>query len=190
MRATGEPHYRAFRRSSPCTCRQAREPLSETSREGATSCDKRPTPLVLWCEARHFPYQYPHPARRIGHHMKRIVITGMGAVTPLGVGVDTYWKRLVSGMSGVRALTPLRCERACLPGGPPKCPPARKTPKAASTPTISSSRASRSAWSASFISRSPPPRKRSPRRAGSRKRMRSAKRPPPSSPPASAAFRP
>ncbi|PTW61743.1 3-oxoacyl-[acyl-carrier-protein] synthase II [Breoghania corrubedonensis] len=37
--------------------------------------------------------------------MKRIVITGMGAVTPLGVGVDTYWKRLVSGMSGVRALT-------------------------------------------------------------------------------------
>ncbi|MEI2383901.1 beta-ketoacyl-ACP synthase II [Breoghania sp. JC706] len=37
--------------------------------------------------------------------MKRIVITGMGAVTPLGVGVETYWKRLVSGMSGVRALT-------------------------------------------------------------------------------------
>lgn len=24
--------------------------------------------------------------------MKKIVITGMGAVTPIGIGVDTYWK--------------------------------------------------------------------------------------------------
>ncbi|MDJ0932048.1 beta-ketoacyl synthase N-terminal-like domain-containing protein [Breoghania sp.] len=37
--------------------------------------------------------------------MKRIVITGMGALTPLCVGVETYWKRLVSGMSGLRKLT-------------------------------------------------------------------------------------
>ena len=33
--------------------------------------------------------------------MKKIVITGMGAVTPLGIGVDTYWKNIISGMSGI-----------------------------------------------------------------------------------------
>ena len=31
-----------------------------------------------------------------------IVVTGMGAVTPLGVGVDTNWQRLIAGQSGVR----------------------------------------------------------------------------------------
>ena len=25
--------------------------------------------------------------------MKKIVITGMGAVTPIGIGVDEYWKK-------------------------------------------------------------------------------------------------
>jgi len=34
--------------------------------------------------------------------MKRIVVTGMGAVTPLGYGVEPTWARLVKGESGVR----------------------------------------------------------------------------------------
>ena len=34
--------------------------------------------------------------------MKRIVVTGMGAVTPLGCGVEPTWARLVKGESGVR----------------------------------------------------------------------------------------
>ena len=32
---------------------------------------------------------------------RRIVVTGMGAVTPLGVDVPTFWERLVAGESGV-----------------------------------------------------------------------------------------
>lgn len=34
-----------------------------------------------------------------------IVITGMGAVSPLGVGVDTNWTRLIAGQSGIVANT-------------------------------------------------------------------------------------
>jgi 3-oxoacyl-[acyl-carrier-protein] synthase II len=34
----------------------------------------------------------------------RIVVTGMGAVSPLGVGVAPNWSRLVSGVSGIRLL--------------------------------------------------------------------------------------
>jgi 3-oxoacyl-[acyl-carrier-protein] synthase II len=36
---------------------------------------------------------------------KRVVITGMGAVTPLGQSVDEYWKNLVKGVSGVAPIT-------------------------------------------------------------------------------------
>ncbi|TCR85318.1 beta-ketoacyl-ACP synthase II [Rhizobium sp. BK376] len=36
--------------------------------------------------------------------MDRIVVTGMGVVSPLGVRVETAWKRLVSGASGLRVL--------------------------------------------------------------------------------------
>lgn len=31
----------------------------------------------------------------------RLVITGMGAVTPIGTGVDTYWRNLLAGKSGI-----------------------------------------------------------------------------------------
>ena len=35
---------------------------------------------------------------------KRIVVTGMGAVSPLGTGVEAVWQRLTAGQSGIRAL--------------------------------------------------------------------------------------
>ena len=35
----------------------------------------------------------------------RLVITGMGAVTPIGIGVDEYWKNLVDGKCGVDKIT-------------------------------------------------------------------------------------
>lgn len=36
--------------------------------------------------------------------MRRIVVTGMGAVSPLGCGVDFAWRRLLAGQSGLRLL--------------------------------------------------------------------------------------
>jgi len=36
---------------------------------------------------------------------KRVVVTGLGAVTPLGNDVETYWKNLLAGKSGIGPIT-------------------------------------------------------------------------------------
>lgn len=37
--------------------------------------------------------------------MKRVMVTGLGTVSPVGIGVDSFWKSLVNGNSGVRRIT-------------------------------------------------------------------------------------
>jgi 3-oxoacyl-[acyl-carrier-protein] synthase II len=50
--------------------------------------------------------------------MRRVVITGMGLVTPVGCGVELAWSRLISGKSGSRRITEfdvsdLPCQIGC-----------------------------------------------------------------------------
>src|ERR1700687_4984576 len=36
--------------------------------------------------------------------MRRVVVTGLGMVSPLGCGVETTWKRILNGQSGARKI--------------------------------------------------------------------------------------
>ncbi|HVK04583.1 MAG TPA: beta-ketoacyl synthase N-terminal-like domain-containing protein, partial [Armatimonadaceae bacterium] len=36
---------------------------------------------------------------------KRIVVTGLGAITPIGIGAETYWNALLAGTPGMGRIT-------------------------------------------------------------------------------------
>ncbi len=42
---------------------------------------------------------------------RRVVVTGMGAVTPIGIGVDNFWEALLSGRNGVAPITKFNTEK-------------------------------------------------------------------------------
>ncbi len=37
--------------------------------------------------------------------MRRVVVTGLGVVSPIGIGVESFWSRLLNGTSGVKRIT-------------------------------------------------------------------------------------
>ena len=37
--------------------------------------------------------------------MNRVVITGMGAITPIGNDIETFWKNLIAGKNGIGKIT-------------------------------------------------------------------------------------
>jgi 3-oxoacyl-[acyl-carrier-protein] synthase II len=43
--------------------------------------------------------------------LKRVVVTGIGAITPLGKTLDEYWEGLTNGVSGADHITQFNCEK-------------------------------------------------------------------------------
>ncbi|MCP4252386.1 MAG: hypothetical protein GY775_03060 [Candidatus Scalindua sp.] len=41
----------------------------------------------------------------------KVVVTGIGIISPIGTGIDTFWKALVNGKSGVSEITRFNTER-------------------------------------------------------------------------------
>jgi 3-oxoacyl-[acyl-carrier-protein] synthase II len=51
------------------------------------------------------PKTQPHREADERRAKRRVVVTGMGAITPLGLTVDEYWKGLIEGKSGITKAT-------------------------------------------------------------------------------------
>ena len=48
-----------------------------------------------------FAFLYNKSIGRVGYEMKRVVVTGMGAVTPIGITVEKFWESVLEGKVGI-----------------------------------------------------------------------------------------
>src|SRR2546428_2821157 len=46
----------------------------------------------------------PRPSPAVGAR-RRVVVTGLGVVTPIGFDLDAFWKAALAGVSGVRRIS-------------------------------------------------------------------------------------
>jgi len=99
--------------------------------------------------------------------MRRVVVTGLGMVTPLGCGVEHTWQRLVTGQSGVRRVE--RFDVSDLPARIAGQIPRGDGSSGTYNPTNGWSRRSNARSMSSSSSRCARPSRRSTMRLGSRR---------------------
>ncbi len=101
----------------------------------------------------------------MGVSVKRIVVTGMGIVSPLGCGVQHVWQSLLAGKSGITRLSEQLV--ADIPAKwPARCRPLTAIRCTASTRWRPSRRKSAKRWIALLSLRWSPPAKRWPEPVG------------------------
>ncbi|MHC4718557.1 MAG: beta-ketoacyl synthase N-terminal-like domain-containing protein, partial [Planctomycetota bacterium] len=97
--------------------RQARSGPGQQAEAVTTEVEKEIDDILGRMEqgeaAKPVPKPRPKRSRKGKNDRRRVVITGLGAITPLGLTVDEYWKGLVEGRSGIAPIT--LCDVSGLP---------------------------------------------------------------------------
>lgn len=88
--------------------RRARSDLEQPG-AATTVVDKQLDALLTSIAEKESVEPIPKPRRKRAikgkKEMRRVVVTGIGAITPLGLTVDEYWQGLVEGRSGIDYIT-------------------------------------------------------------------------------------
>jgi 3-oxoacyl-[acyl-carrier-protein] synthase II len=98
-----------MRHARPGTGQQAETVTADVERQIENLLDRIEQESV----AKPAPKTRPKRTRRGKNQRRRVVVTGLGAITPLGLTVDDYWQALIEGRSGVGPIT--LCDTTGLP---------------------------------------------------------------------------